>query len=337
MAPRPGLGQRPGPGRPGRHRLGLRRPGGPPAPARRRRLGVVAVGGGPPPAALEARLGGGGGGALRAAARRGGRGAGAVPAPSLHGADPGAARRRRCRPALAASVRRRVGPPGARGGGTGRRLRHRLSRVGDLRVSRPPLIGAHVPGAHPLQEAAARGAEVVQVFLGNPQSWKRPAPRPDAASLRSSPLPLFVHAPYLINLASPNNRVRLPSRTMLAGTLEEAAAVGAAGVVVHAGHVGDDEDPAVGVERWRKALEAVPRPVPVLIENTAGGGNAVLRDLGRLGALWESVGGPGVGICLDTCHAWAAGEDLETVVDRVRAITGAVHLLHCNDSRDEAG
>lgn len=204
-------------------------------------------------------------------------------------------------------------------------------------MSRPPLIGAHVPGAHPLQEAAARGAEVVQVFLGNPQSWKRPAPRPDAASLRSSPLPLFVHAPYLINLASPNNRVRLPSRTMLAGTLEEAAAVGAAGVVVHAGHVGDDEDPAVGVERWRKALEAVPRPVPVLIENTAGGGNAVLRDLGRLGALWESVGGPGVGICLDTCHAWAAGEDLETVVDRVRAITGAVHLLHCNDSRDEAG
>ena len=198
-------------------------------------------------------------------------------------------------------------------------------------------IGAHVPSIDPLQEAVERGADVVQVFLSNPQSWRKPAPRADAAALRASPLPLYAHAPYLINVASPNNRVRIPSRTILADTLEAAAAVGAAGVVVHAGHVGDDEDPVVGVERWRKALEAVERRVPVLIENTAGGGNAVLRDLGRLGPLWEAIGHLGVGICLDTCHAWAAGEDLETLVDRVRAVTGAVHLVHCNDSRDPAG
>ena len=197
-------------------------------------------------------------------------------------------------------------------------------------------IGAHVPSVHPREEAAARGADLVQVFLSNPQSWKKPAPRADAADLRASGLPVYVHAPYLINVVSPNNRVRIPSRTILADTLE-AAAVGAVGVVVHGGHVGDDEDPSLGVERWRKALEAVARPVPVLLENTAGGGNAVLRDLGRLGRLWEAIGHLGVGFCLDTCHAWAAGEDLETAVDRVRGATGRLDLLHCNDSRDPAG
>ncbi|MBN2114451.1 MAG: deoxyribonuclease IV [Acidimicrobiia bacterium] len=200
-----------------------------------------------------------------------------------------------------------------------------------------PPIGAHVAAAHPLAEAAARGADLVQLFLSNPQSWKKPVPRPDAAALRSSPLPIYVHAPYLINVASPNNRVRIPSRTILADTMEAAAAVGAAGVVVHGGHVGDDEGPEAGVERWRKALEAVARPVPLLLENTAGGGNAVLRDLGRLGPLWEAIGHLGAGFCLDTCHAWAAGEDLEGVVDRVRAATGRIDLVHCNDSRDPAG
>jgi deoxyribonuclease-4 len=199
------------------------------------------------------------------------------------------------------------------------------------------LIGAHVPSVHPLAEAAAVGAEVVQVFLSNPQSWRKPAPRADAEELRSSPLPLYVHAPYLINVASPNNRVRIPSRNILADTLEAAAEVGAAGVVVHGGHVGDDEDAVVGVERWRKALEAVARRVPVLLENTAGGGNAVLREVARLGPLWEEIGHLGVGMCLDTCHAWAAGEDLATVVERVRAAVGRIDLVHCNDSRDPAG
>jgi deoxyribonuclease-4 len=199
------------------------------------------------------------------------------------------------------------------------------------------LIGAHVPSLHPLQEAAAVGAEVVQVFLSNPQSWRKPPPRTDADELRASPIPVYVHAPYLINVASPNNRVRIPSRNILADTLEAAAAVGAVGVVVHGGHVGDEEEAAAGVERWRKALEAVERPVPVLLENTAGGGSAVLREVVGLGRLWEEIGHLGVGICLDTCHAWAAGEDLATLVERVRSLTGRIDLVHCNDSRDPAG
>jgi deoxyribonuclease-4 len=199
------------------------------------------------------------------------------------------------------------------------------------------LIGAHVPSVDPLQEAAARGAEAVQVFLSNPQSWKKPVPRSDAAALRSAALPLYVHAPYLINVASANNRVRIPSRTILADTLEAAALLGASGVVVHGGHVGDDEDATAGPERWRKALESVERRVPILLENTAGGGKALLREVWRLGPLWEAIGGLGVGVCLDTCHAWAAGEDLGTLVERVCAFTGHIDLVHCNDSRDPAG
>ena len=75
-------------------------------------------------------------------------------------------------------------------------------------------------------------------------------------------------------------------------------------------------------------------PVRVLVENTAGGENACARTLDRIALLWDAIGEYDVGLCLDTCHAWAAGEDLETLVERVRAITGRVDLVHANSSRD---
>ena len=74
------------------------------------------------------------------------------------------------------------------------------------------LIGSHVNPAAPLAAAAAENAAVVQFFLGNPQSWKKPKPREDAETLKAAAVPLYVHAPYLINVASANNRVRIPSR-----------------------------------------------------------------------------------------------------------------------------
>ena len=195
-------------------------------------------------------------------------------------------------------------------------------------------IGAHVPGVDPLGEGAARSADLLQTFLSNPQSWKKPKPRDDAGVLAASDTPLYVHAPYLVNVGSGNNRVRIPSRKILADTVEAAAAVGAAGVIVHGGHVEDDEDLATGLDRWRKALDAVDIAVPILLENTAGGGNAILRDVDNYGPLWEVIGDYDVGVCLDTCHAWAAGEDLTTAVERVRAATGRIDLVHCNDSKD---
>jgi deoxyribonuclease-4 len=73
----------------------------------------------------------------------------------------------------------------------------------------------------------------------------------------------------------------------------------------------------------------------VLIENTAGGDNAVARRFDHLSRLWDAVGAFGAGFCLDTCHAHAGGEDLLGVVERVKSITGRIDLIHANDSKDE--
>lgn len=198
-------------------------------------------------------------------------------------------------------------------------------------------IGAHVSPKDPLQAAAERDAEAVQIFLANPQSWKAPVPRDDADELKASPIDIYVHSPYLMNLASPNNRVRIPSRKTLAQTVKAAEAIGALGVIVHGGSVGEDEDVTVGFERWRKALDSFEVTVPVLVENTAGSGNSVMQDLTNYGPLWEAIGDLNVGVCLDTCHTWAAGQDMENAVDLIAGLTDGVTLVHANDSRDEPG
>jgi deoxyribonuclease IV len=199
------------------------------------------------------------------------------------------------------------------------------------------LIGSHVPPDDPLATGAVEGADLVQIFLGDPQSWKKPKPREDAALLRAAAMPIYVHAPYLVNVASPNNRIRIPSRKILQQTCDAAAEIGARAVIVHGGHVTDDDEPDAGFDRWRKALEQLQTDVPVYLENTAGGDHAMARHFDTIGRLWERIGDFDVGFCLDTCHAWAAGEGLVDAVDRILAITGRIDLVHCNDSKDPAG
>jgi deoxyribonuclease IV len=195
-------------------------------------------------------------------------------------------------------------------------------------------LGAHVPNAHPLREALARDIEVLQVFLSNPQGWKAPPPRADAAELAASPIAIYVHAPYLVNLVTENTRVRIPSRKILQETCDAAAAVGASGVVVHGGHVTGQGSMDDAWPRWRKALEQLDSTVPVLIENTASGDHATARRVEDLARLWDEIGDLGPGLVLDTCHAWAGGEPLDEVVERVLAATGRIDLIHANDSRD---
>jgi deoxyribonuclease IV len=200
-------------------------------------------------------------------------------------------------------------------------------------------VGAHIPPERPLETAQAVGADSVQIFLSDPQGWKKPDPREDAAELRESPVPVYVHAPYLINVCSPKNNVRYGSRKILQQTCEAAEDVGAAAVIVHAGHAEDGV--AEGVGRWVRSLELLESNVPVLIENTAGGDNAVARRFDALARLWEAIGGVETtferGFCFDTCHAHAAGEELDDAVERVLAIVGSIDLLHANDSRDPPG
>ena len=177
------------------------------------------------------------------------------------------------------------------------------------------------------------------MFLSDPQGWKKPPPRKDAEELRSSRVPLYVHAPYLINVCSPKNNVRYGSRKILQQTCEAAADVGAAAVIVHPGHA---EDGVIhGFDRWVRTLERLESEVPLYIENTAGGDNAVARRFENLARLWEAISAAqtdvDLGFCFDTCHAHAAGEDLDDAVERVTSMCGRIDLLHANDSRDPAG
>ena len=198
-------------------------------------------------------------------------------------------------------------------------------------------IGAHVSGVDPLAQAQARGADCLQLFLSSPQSWKAPPVRADADQLRAAAMPIYVHAPYLINVASANNRVRIPSRKILQQTCDAAAQIGATAVIVHGGHVDADTPLEEGFANWRKALDSLQTDVPIFIENTAGGQFAMARYVEVLGRLWEALDGTDVGLCLDTCHAHAAGEDLADVVERVLATVGRIDLVHANDSKDEPG
>jgi len=213
---------------------------------------------------------------------------------------------------------------------------------GDLR------IGAHVDQDDPIASATARDADLAQHFLGDPQGWKKPtvAYEGGAAALRAAAeaadVVLYVHAPYVLNVATTNNRIRIPSRKLLQQQVDLAAEVGARGLIVHGGHVLKDDDPETGFDNWRKCVERTDLKVPVLIENTAGGDNAMARRLERIERLWaavadaegDPVGAGSVGFCLDVCHAHAGGIPLTDVVEKVRAVTGRIDLVHANDSRD---
>ena len=193
-------------------------------------------------------------------------------------------------------------------------------------------IGAHVDRTDPIAEGRARGADLVQFFLGDPQGWKKPEV-PELGD--TGGLDLYVHAPYIVNVASSNNKIRIPSRKILADQASAAAALGARGLIVHGGHVTKGEELQVGIDNWVKTFERMPCPLPVLIENTAGGDQAMARRFDALARLWDAIGHfDNVGFCLDTCHAHAGGEDLADVVDRAKAITGRIDLVHANDSRD---
>jgi deoxyribonuclease-4 len=211
-------------------------------------------------------------------------------------------------------------------------------------------IGVHVgPGltddnelddGGPLARAAEMDADGVQVFLADPQGWT-PKPRPDAEDLLAGDVLVVVHAPYVLNVATTNNRIRIPSRKLLGAHARPPRRSAPSGMVVHGGHVLAKDDPAVGVDNWRKtfARQADGRRLPAAAAHREHrrrrqrDGPRPRRDRPAVGGVGEF----GAGFVLDTCHAWAAGWDLATAVDDVRAITGRVDLVHLNNSRDPHG
>lgn len=172
------------------------------------------------------------------------------------------------------------------------------------------IIGAHVDRATVLAAARTTGSQAIQIFLAAPHTWAAPKPRSDEESIHTSGLLVYAHAPYLVNPASLNPDVRSKSRRAILEHSYAVQAVGARGLVGHRGHptgTGTVEDELTG---WLEVLEGAELPVPILLENPAGGNAAVAR---RFDAL--SSAGHQIGVCLDTCHAHAGGEELATACE----------------------
>jgi deoxyribonuclease-4 len=224
-----------------------------------------------------------------------------------------------------------------------------------------PPIGAHIQIRGGLAKGGlaytdAVGARAVQVFVGNPRGWKLTAgdPRQDTLFIEGCAeraVPSFIHTPFLVNVGSPTEATVDQSISSIAHNLARGAQLGCAGVVVHAGSaVGEDRyETALRQlhERLLPVLDAAPSDGPrLLIEPTAGGGKslaATVEDLGPYLAALEDH--PLVGVCFDTCHAWAAGHDLaapggmSATLDALTATVGPgrLGLVHANDSLDDCG
>lgn len=217
-------------------------------------------------------------------------------------------------------------------------------------------IGAHVSARGGLLsaiEAAKRcGAEAVQVFISNPRGWAAPRITHEEAEAfreawKGSGLgPLFVHAPYLVNIASPNPDFLMRSLELARASIATCSAIGADGFVVHAGSGGPGE-PREAFERAVATLQAATSEgdARVVVELTAGTAGSIAATFPEAGALFEAVGDPRLALCADTCHLFAAGYALDdedgvaACFDDLRA-TGFVDrllLIHANDAKGERG
>ncbi|QYJ04682.1 deoxyribonuclease IV [Nocardioides panacisoli] len=226
-------------------------------------------------------------------------------------------------------------------------------------------IGTHVrigkglvKGA--LADATELGCETVQVFVGNPRGWALTEgdPRVDEEFRRLTAeqgLRTFIHTPYLVNLGSPTATTYERSADVVAHNMRRAVEIGAEGVVVHTGSY---VDPDGGADRHAAALRQVREALlPVLdgldehapwllLEPTAGQGRSLCAGVEDLAAYLAALDEhPKAGICLDTCHVFAAGAPLDepggatATVDRVLEIggPGRLRLVHANDSKDPRG
>ena len=220
------------------------------------------------------------------------------------------------------------------------------------------LVGAHVSTAGGLVRALDRaeeiGAETMQIFNQSPRMW-RPTrySETDFAAFRErfaeSPVQsVYIHAVYLINVASDDAEVRRKSLESLTHALSVGDGIGADGVVVHPGS-GKGQKPGPVFRRLGKAMTtalARTEPCPLLFENTAGAGFTIGRTFEELArAIEVSGGGPRLGVCLDSCHLLASGYEvrdagaLAEVVDDYDRIVGLDRLraLHLNDSKTALG
>jgi deoxyribonuclease-4 len=202
-----------------------------------------------------------------------------------------------------------------------------------------------------LERGSALGCDTVQIFSHNPRGWHtKPISDEEAKHFREARKrlgidPVFVHTSYLLNVASPDPSLRKRSLDMLSEEMRRADTIGADYVVLHTGTAHD----GMGMERAAKsiieALEAAGAAAGLLLENTSGKRGDISSKVEDLARLLELTRGLAAGVCIDSCHAFAAGYDLSAdegiglLGEEVERLIGAegVRLLHLNDSKSECG
>ncbi|RDG36162.1 deoxyribonuclease IV [Streptomyces corynorhini] len=223
-------------------------------------------------------------------------------------------------------------------------------------------VGGHVPVAGGLASvglgyARELAAEAVQVFVANPRGWATPAGNPAQdelfrAGCAEGRIPAYVHAPYLINFGSHTEATAEKSVESLRHSLRRGREIGALGVVVHTGSATGGRPREVALAQVRERMlplldELTHDDDPfLLLESTAGQGFSLCSRTWDFGPYFEALDAhPKLGVCLDTCHIFAAGHDLtgphgmrQTLDLLVETVgEGRLKLIHANDSKDVAG
>ncbi len=217
-------------------------------------------------------------------------------------------------------------------------------------------VGAHVPAKTALSYVDEIGASALQLYVGNSRGWARPPGDPGldeafAAGCAQRKVPAYIHASLLVNLGSPTSATVEQSIAVLEHALLRARQIGALGVVFHAGSAVDPSHADTAMKQVREALLPLldrydGQGPQLLVEPSAGGGRSLASKVADLGPYLEAVDRhPGLGVCFDTCHAWAAGHDLATpggmtaTLDELVGVCGEgrLKLVHANDSKDPCG
>ena len=224
-----------------------------------------------------------------------------------------------------------------------------------------PRIGAHVPTSggmakRSIEYAVTTKAEAIQVFASNPRGWAMPDANPEADEkfrARASELDIetYVHAPFLINLGSPTASTYENSLASTAYSLRRGKEIGALGVVIHTGSAVDEDHLPNAWKQISKGMMPILEKLKdndpwLLLEPTAGQGQSLVRKIEDLTKYFEALKWhPKVGVCLDTCHVFAAGHDIKSkggmkkTLDLLVEVAGKerIQLIHANDSMDVLG
>lgn len=224
-----------------------------------------------------------------------------------------------------------------------------------------PRLGAHTPttggmAKRSIAYAQEIGAQAIQVFASNPRGWAMPESNPDADNAFRSKahdldIETYVHAPFLINLGSPTPSTYENSVAATAFALKRGREIGSKGVVIHTGSAVDENHIENAWKQINKGMMPVLKKLTdedpwLLLEPTAGQGQSLVKKLDDLTKYFEALEWhPKVGVCLDTCHVFAAGHDISKkggmteTLDLLVKLVGIerIQLIHANDSMDVCG